>query len=106
VVLLAALLPVSSCASSTAAGGDAARSPSVALSVPTDEVERPIPSGQLEPGTRYRFDELLPRLAVDVTGPDPALDSGWYPSVIGMSPDAIFATDSLYLAATEGLLVP
>ncbi len=105
--LCAVIVLMTACGSTSGGGEEPAPTTVLALpGTPDPAVERPIDGATLVSGTRYRFDQVLPDLTVEVTGPDPALYNGTYPGVIAFSPDANFRTDALYLADVESLRVP
>ena len=107
-VLWTATVLVAACGSTVDEG--AAPTPTAVLSVPAQagdgDVERPIQDTQLDAGTRYRYDDVLPGTAVDLTGPEPTLYSYATPGLIALSPDADFRTDSLYVTDLDVALVP
>lgn len=90
-------------------GADTA--PSVASAAPTDvaptdEVERPVSGTELEPGTRYRFADILPGLVdVELTAPEPPLYNQSAPTLAQLSPDPDGKTDALVILAASEILV-
>ena len=93
-------------ATSCSADDGAEKAPAVASVAPTDQVERPDPGTELDPGTRYRFADVLPGLVdVELTAPEPPLYNHSAPSVAWLSPDADGMTDALVILAASEMRV-
>jgi hypothetical protein len=106
VLALAAAL-VAACGSASGAPEELAAT--AVLTAPAgaeDTAQRPIQDAELAPGTRYRFEGLLPSTPLELTGPEPPLYNYAVPGVVALSPDADFRTDALYLTDAAVLRVP
>ena len=79
--------------------------PSVALAAPSQAAE-PVRDTALEPGTRYRFADVLPGvLDVELTAPDPQLYNTADATRAILSPDAAHATDGVAFMAAFAMRV-